>query len=367
MKNPYTLPMLPISFTSDTELKLYKKVVDAYSKLEKLKEKLNYSIVNQSFLELLTLLESVESTRIEGTQVTFSDMLEDKLEVSEDWQKVEVRNYQEALQAGIEEIRNGYPLSERLIRRLHTILMKDARGSVSAAGQYRRVQNFIGPSNNPKEASYVPPEPQLMDEYMKNLELFVNGHPYKESQYEELHPLIKCAIIHGQFESIHPFLDGNGRLGRILIVLYLLQTKLIESPFFFLSEELEKEKFRYYALLNGIRGIGRKAPDWESWIIFFLDATSKMADHQYEKLDRAEQLFKDGVRRITRNSTQKVWGALFSSPITNAAQLAALTGLSAQTVRTGLQELEQMGMVFGNDRKRNRKYYFYDLINIIQS
>lgn len=367
MKTPYSLPLLPISFLPETELKLYKKVVDANSKLERLKEKLSYSMVNKSFLELLTLLESVESTRIEGTQVTFSDMLEDKLAESEDWQKVEVRNYQEALHVGIEEIQNGYPLSERLIRRLHGILMKDARGSVSAAGHYRRVQNFIGPTNTPKEASYIPPEPQLMDEYMKNLELFMNGHPYKQDKDDGLHPLIKCAIIHGQFESIHPFLDGNGRLGRILIVLYLLQTKLIESPYFFLSEELEKEKFRYYALLNGIRGIGKKSPDWDSWIVFFLNATIKMADHQYEKLDRAEQLFKAGIQNITRNSTKTVWAALFHYPITNASQIADFTHLSPQTVRSGFRELEQLGMVFGDDRKRNRKYYFYDLIQIIQS
>lgn len=367
MKNPYTLPLLPITFSPETELKLYKKVVVANSKLERLKEKLSYSIVNQSFLELLTLFESVESTRIEGTQVTFSDMLEDKLSVSEDWQKVEVRNYQQALQIGIEAIQNGYPLSERLIRQLHSILMKDARGSVSTSGHYRRIQNFIGPSNNPNEASYTPPEPQLMDEYMKNLELFMNGHPYKDEMYDELHPLIKCAIIHGQFESIHPFLDGNGRLGRILIVLYLLQTKLITSPYFFLSEELEKEKFRYYALLNGIRGIGKENPDWDSWIVFFLDATTKMAEHQYGKLDQAEQLYKNGIQNIPLNSTKKVWAALFHFPITNVPQIAAYTELSQQTVRAGLQQLEQLGMVFGDDRKRNRKYYFYDLINIIQS
>lgn len=367
MKNPYTLPLLPVSFSPETELRLYKKVVNANSKLERLKEKLSYSMVNKSFLELLTLFESVESTRIEGTQVTFSDMLEDKLAVSEDWQKVEVRNYQEALQIGIEEIQNGYPISERLILRLHSILMKDARGSGSAAGHYRRVQNFVGPSNNPKEASYIPPESQLMDDYMKNLELFMNGHPYTDEMHDELHPLIKCAIMHGQFESIHPFLDGNGRLGRILIVLYLLQTKLIDSPYFFLSEELEKEKFKYYALLNGIRGIGKKRPDWDSWIIFFLDATVKMADHLYEKLDRAEQLFKDGIQKISRNSTKTVWASLFHFPITNVSQIASNTGLTQQTVRSGLVELEQLGMVFGDDRKRNRKYYFYDLIQIIQS
>ncbi|BAQ10005.1 filamentation induced by cAMP protein Fic [Bacillus sp. OxB-1] len=367
MKKPYELPLLPITFETQAELALYKKVVDANAKLEKLKEKLGYSIVSQSFLELLTLFESVESTRIEGTQVTFSDMLEDTLDNKDDWQKVEVRNYQEALTAGIEEIKNGYPLSERLIRRLHQILMKNARGSVSSSGHYRRIQNFIGPNQNIKEASYIPPEPQLMDEYMKNLEFFINGHPYEQEPKEEYHPLIKCAIIHAQFESIHPFLDGNGRLGRILIVLYLLQSKLIESPFFFLSEELEKEKFRYYALLNGVRGIGKKKPDWESWILFFLEATIRMADRLYKKLDQAEELFKEGTRKVSRNSTKQVWADLFHFPITTVSQLAAFTGLTQQTIRSSLHELEQHNMVFGDDRKRNRRYYFYDLIGIIQN
>ncbi|WP_298824734.1 Fic family protein [uncultured Planococcus sp.] len=366
MKQPYTLPYLPIEFDSETELFFYKKVVTASAKLEKLKEKLRYSVVNQSFLELITLMESVQSTRIEGTQVTFHDMLEDQLDHQDDWEKTEVRNYQEALAIGIEAVQAGYPLSERLIRQIHEVLMKNARGSSGAAGHYRRVQNFIGPTNQLKDAAYIPPEPQLMDQYMTNLERFINGNPYAEEQLDELHPLIKSAIIHAQFESIHPFLDGNGRLGRILIVLYLLQSKLIETPYFFLSEELEREKFKYYALLNGVRGIGKPVPDWKSWISFFLDATIKMAGHQYDKLNQAEELYQSGLARLAQPSTHKVWRALFNSPIADVKQLEMLTGLAPVTIRQSLKQLVQLNMVFGNDRQRNRRYYLYDLIGIMK-
>ena len=225
-------------------------------------------------------------------------MLEDKIDEQQDWEKVEVRNYQKALKVGVETIQIGYPLTERLIRNLHQLLMENARGATSAAGEYRKIQNFIGPTNELKDASYVPPEPQLMGQYMTNLERYINGHPYLEEDIDTIHPLIKAAIIHAQFESIHPFLDGNGRLGRILIVLYLLQTKLIDSPFFFLSEELEREKFRYYAMLNGVRGIDKKEPDWKSWIHFFLDATIRMSEHHYEKLDQAERLYHQGMGKL---------------------------------------------------------------------
>ncbi|WP_243292971.1 Fic family protein [Bacillus sp. FJAT-47783] len=365
MKKLYNLPFLPITFDSEIELAFYKKVVETSAKLEKLKQKLRYSLVNESFLQLLTLHESVQSTRIEGTQVTFSEMLEDKIDQKEEWEKVEVRNYQSALKLGVEMIQTGYPLTERLIRDMHKELMKDARGSTSAAGEYRAIQNFIGPTKDIKDASYIPPEPQLMGEYMSNLERYINGHPYQKDEEDSLHPLIKAAIIHAQFESIHPFLDGNGRLGRILIVLYLLQSDLIDSPFFFLSEELEKEKFKYYAMLNGVRGIGRKEPDWNSWILFFLNATIRMAEHQYEKLDRAEKLYEAGITKLKQPSTKKVWGALFSYPVATVQQIEEKTDLASVTIRKSLAQLVQLNMVYGDDRKRNRRYYHYDLIRIM--
>lgn len=365
MKKPYNLPLLPITFDPETELAFYKKVVQASAKLERLKQKLRYSLVNESFIQLLTLHESVQSTRIEGTQVTFSEMLEDLIDQQQDWEKVEVRNYQNALKIGVETIRAGYPLTERLIRELHQILMKNARGSTSAAGEYRKIQNFVGPTKQMKDASYIPPEPQFMGEYMTNLERYINGHPYERRDEDTLHPLIKAAIIHAQFESIHPFLDGNGRLGRILIVLYLLQSNLIDSPFFFLSEELEREKFKYYAMLNAVRGIGRKEPDWKSWILFFLDASIHMAKHQYEKLDKAEKLYHEGILQLEQPSTKKVWAALFRNPIATVHQIEATTKLAPATIRKSLTTLVHLNLIFGDDRKRNRRYYQYDLIRIL--
>src|SRR5690625_3303039 len=183
--------------------------------------------------------------------------------------------------------------------------MKDARGSTGLIGEYRKVQNFIGPTNDIKDAQYIPPEPQKVPKYMHNLVQYMNNHSYTGKQMDTLHPLIKVAIIHAQFESIHPFSDDNGRLGRILIVLYLLQEKLIDRPVFFLSEELGKEQFKYYKLLNGVRAIkGRKA-DWQSWITFFLEATIKMAERQFDKLDQAEKLYVKVNRKLKQPSLRK--------------------------------------------------------------
>ncbi|WEG13439.1 hypothetical protein PU629_03460 [Pullulanibacillus sp. KACC 23026] len=160
-------------------------------------------------------------------------------------------------------------------------------------------------------------------------------------------------------------MDGNGRLGRILIVLYLLQSNLIDSPFFFISEELERERFRYYALLNGVRSIGRHEPDWRSWIEFFLDATMRMAESHYEKLDQAEKLYNAGISKLQQPSTKKVWEVLFSNPIASVNQLMDTTDLAAPTIRKSLNELVRLNMIYGDDRQRNRRFYQYDLIRIM--
>ncbi|AOM84443.1 Fic family protein [Salisediminibacterium beveridgei] len=365
MKQPYNLPLLPVSFTPETELSFYKKVVEATSKLEKLKQKMNDSLVSESFMALLTLQESVQSTRIEGTQVTFSEMLEDEMDQGMDWEKIEVRNYRRALQIGVEAINTGYPVSERLLRRMHSELMAEARGSKGDGGEYRKVQNFIGPSKDIKDASYIPPEPQYLGEYMSNLEHFINGHPYKQQSNGDLHGLIKTAIVHAQFESIHPFLDGNGRLGRILIVLHMMKENLIDSPSFFLSEELEKERFRYYALLNGVRGVGEKTPNWENWIHFFLDATIRMAEKQYNKLDQAEDLYHEGLQKLSSGSSKHVWGMVMKFPITSVKQVEHHSDLAASTIRKAFRELTDKQMVFSDDRQRNKRFFQYDLIRIM--
>ncbi|WP_281269305.1 Fic family protein [Ammoniphilus oxalaticus] len=180
---------------------------------------------------------------------------------------------------------------------------------------------------------------------------------------EDVDPILKTAIIHAQFESIHPFLDGNGRLGRIVIVLYLIQAKVIASPIFFVSEELERERMRYYDLLNGTRG---NHPDWASWLTFFLKACERMAEKLNTKLDSAEKLAINGLKECEKDSEKKVWMYTFHNPNTTASAAANALNLSANTVRAALNALTAKELLF-TDRhtKRNKKYKNYELLRIL--
>lgn len=370
---------LPIEVHNKDALKILSILSEASRKLGVLEEKFKHSIVSEALVQVLSLSESVESTRIEGTQVTFTDMVEEKDDKNPRWEITEVNNYQEALINGYERIRNGYPISTRLIQELHEILMRGARGAAQANGKFRKIQNFIGPSNKIEDASYIPISADKIDDYMNNLEYFINGHPYNQKLstahlkndqnsyiFDEVsNPLIKIAIMHAQFESIHPFLDGNGRLGRILIVLYLLQSKLVTKPIFFVSEELEKERMRYYDLLNGVRG---NDPDWGSWIIFFLNACNRMADKINDKLDNAEELARNGLKICETQSDRRVWLYTFSNPFTTAATVCDALNISANTARKSLNFLVEKELLFTDRQtKRNKKYRNYDLVRILQS
>lgn len=368
---------LPIEVQNKDAINILNVLSQASNKVGRLEEKFKHSIVSEALVQILSLSESVESTRIEGTQVTFTDMMEEKDDKNPRWEIIEVNNYQKALFEGFERIRNGYPISTRLIQELHQTLMHGVRGSVHANGQFRKIQNFIGPTNKIEDATYIPVSADQIDDYMENMEYFINGHPYDKklptehlNQHSDRHvfdedsnPLVKAAIIHAQFESIHPFLDGNGRLGRILIVLYLVQTKLVTKPIFFVSEELEKERMRYYDLLNGVRG---QDPDWGSWILFFLNACNRMADKINEKLDMAEELAKSGLRLCETPSDKKVWIYSFSNPFTSVASVTKALDISSNTARKSLNNLVEKDLLF-TDRhtKRNKKYRNYELVRIL--
>lgn len=367
---------LPISLGTKDALKIMTILSTVSNKLGRLEEKFNHSVVSDALVQILSLSESVESTRIEGTQVTFSDMVEEKNDKHPRWEIIEVSNYQTALEEGFERIRIGYPISTKLIKELHQTLMQDARGSTQAAGQFRKIQNFIGPTKNIEDAYYIPISANTINDYMQNLEYFVNGHPYHvklpithltDDGYifdEDSDPLIKAAILHAQFESIHPFLDGNGRLGRILIVLYLMQAKLVTKPIFFVSEELEKEKARYYKLLNGVRG---RHPDWGNWILFFLNACDRMADRINSKLDKAEQLARKGLSVCETESEKKAWIFTFSDPYTTSIKVAKHVDIVPNTARKALNALVEKDLLFvDTEAKRNKKYRNYDLMRILR-
>ncbi|MEN1969903.1 Fic family protein [Lentibacillus sp. N15] len=367
---------LPIGIKPADALRVMEILAKVNHKIGRLEEKVNHSVVSQRLVQILSLSESVESTRIEGTQVTFTDMVEERNDKHPRWEIIEVNNYQQALREGYERIRNGYPLSSRLIKELHQTLMQRAGGSIQSSGDFRKIQNFIGPTNNIGDASYIPVSAEEIDTYMQNLEYYINRHPYNEQlatdHYNEedyiisenAEPLLKTAIIHAQFESIHPFLDGNGRLGRILIVLYLIQSKLLTHPFFFVSEELEKERHRYYDMLNGVRG---DQPNWGDWILFFLTACDRTADRISRKLDGAEQLAKQGLAQCNTDSEKKVWLYTFSDPFTTAKNVSANIGVSANTARSALNALAEKKILFvDTDVKRNRKYRNYDFMRILK-
>ncbi|MFQ9626777.1 MAG: Fic family protein [Enterococcus avium] len=371
------LELLPPKVTVVQALQLYKKVAIIKSSIGKLNSELGHSMVNSQLIQMLTLKESVQSTRIEGTQVTFADMIEDATKKNKSNEVVEVDNYMEALSEGIDLIQSGVPISSRLIKQLHKVLMgKNTRGTTSSSGEYRSIQNFLGPTNSIEDAVYIPIGANEIGDYMTNLEYFINTEKHQsfekqiDPDFEVLldetsDPLIKTAIMHAQFESIHPFLDGNGRMGRILIVLSTMQDGLIDKPVFFVSEELEKERLRYYNLLNGVRG---KNPDWFSWIEFFLNACQRMATSLLNRLESINELATSGAKKINsdRNVINQIWVMTFLKPYLTVSEVAKHLDIAVSTARRDLNTLVELKLIdVDNSKRKNKVYVNYDLLRLL--
>jgi len=324
---------------------------------------LKKSKINEDFLITpLSLQEAFQSTKIEGTQVTFDEVLEfdiDKKENNDEAQ--EVLNYYDALQYG-KKVLSRLPISTRLFKELHEMLLSGGvRGESRAPGEYRSVQNFLGPEGCTMEtATFVPPAPQLVDDCMSNLEKYIN------EPNDDLHPLVRIAIIHAQFETIHPFLDGNGRIGRILIPLYLYDVNLIDFPNLFISETLEKDKHKYYRLLNGTR----KAEGWNEWVKFFLESVNKQALKNIDTIEDIDNLYKKDLERTMDliNSTNVVdlVKTMFQRPIFNVKMISSLAGIPDSTCRRYLSILEEEQIIYSDNKMRNRKYYYYNLLDLLR-
>lgn len=364
---------LPISVNQEQAMSVYKLLARVNKTIGQLDAFYKKSIVDESILSLLSYNESVQSTRIEGTQVTFHEIMETKENKNLSWQQQEVINYKEAIDYGIRHLKDGMPISTRLIKELHGILMRDARGTTANGGEYRKIQNFIGPDNKRENATYIPIPANEIDDYMANLEHFINGMNHRSFEFDKKQsfeyfdyqsdPLIKIAIAHAQFESIHPFLDGNGRLGRILIALLAVKDSLVEAPLFFVSEELEKERIRYYNTLNATRG---ENPDWFTWITFFLKASERMASKLIKQLERADSLAESGLAQCETTSQKRVWVATFSQPVTTSSRIARKLEIHNTTAKKSLDFLAEKGLLEKEQHvKRNIKYFNYDLLRVI--
>jgi Fic family protein len=307
--------------------------------------------------------EAVLSSQIEGTQSSLSDLLLFELEQQpgvpmDDVQ--EVSNYVAALNHGLARLEGGFPLSLRLIKEMHDKLLSKGRGSDKAPGEFRRSQNWIG-GTRPGNAFFVPPPPENVQECMGELELFLHDQP------EHTPVLLKAALAHVQFETIHPFLDGNGRLGRLLITLLLCVEKVLKAPMLYLSLYFKTHRRRYYELLNEIRNTG----DWEAWLEFFADAVIETAAQAVDTVQRLLALAEENRKRIqtlgrVSGSVQTVHHAMMERPIASPVWLKSKTGLSLTTIGTSLEKLEGLGIVKElTGQKRNRFYGYTQYIAIM--
>ena len=307
--------------------------------------------------------EAVLSSQIEGTQSSLSDLLLFELEQQpgvpmDDVQ--EVSNYVAALDHGLARLNDGFPLSLRLIKEMHEKLLSKGRGSNKVPGEFRRSQNWIG-GTRPGNAVFVPPPPEDVQECMGALELFLHDQP------EHTPVLLKAALAHVQFETIHPFLDGNGRLGRLLITLLLCSEKTLKAPMLYLSLYFKTHRQVYYELLNTVRHSG----DWEAWLEFFADAVIETATQAVDTVQRLMALAKEDREQIqtlgrASGSVQVVHHAMMERPIASPVWLKSKTGLSLTTVGTCLDKLEKLGIVKElTGQKRNRFYGYTQYITIL--
>lgn len=315
------------------------------------------------FLYMYVRKEAVLSSMIEGTQSSLSDLLLFEFEHQpgvplNDVQ--EVSNYVAALNHGLSRLNEGFPLSLRLLKELHGVLLSKGRGKDRDPGEFRRSQNWIGGSR-PGTAVFVTPPPEYVHECMGKLELFLHNQPEKTSI------LVKAALAHVQFETIHPFLDGNGRLGRLIITLLLCSEKVLKEPMLYLSLYFKSHRQRYYELLNEVRLTG----DWEAWLHFFADAVIHTAT---QAVDTAQQLMKlaaedgqciNGLKRIS-GSAHLIHKSMLERPIASPNWIQEKTRLAPATVNAVLRELEQLGIVKEvTGQKRNRLYSYVEYIRIM--
>jgi Fic family protein len=315
------------------------------------------------FLYSYVRKEAVLSSQIEGTQSTLSDLLLFELEEAPGVpldDVVEVSNYVAALDQGLKRLRGGFPLSNRLVREVHEVLLSKGRGSSKEPGQFRRSQNWIG-GTRPGNAAFVPPPPGQVEDCMAALERFLNA------EGDGIPVLVRAGLAHVQFETIHPFLDGNGRVGRLLITLLLCHAGVLSEPLLYLSLYLKQHKSEYFALLERVR----KEGDWEAWLSFFLAGVRETAQGAVATAGRLSEMFAaDRGRIVTRGrkagSALRVHDALKARPISSMSEVSRRTGLSFPAASSGMGELADLGIVRElTGKRRNRVFVYQQYLSVL--
>lgn len=349
---PFPLPPLPPLEITGPRQMLLERATLAVGRLDSISTLLPDPHL---FLYSYVRREAVLSSQIEGTQSSLSDLLLFELEEAPGSpvdDVVAVSNYVAALNHGMDRLREGFPLSNRLLRDMHAILMAKGRGSDKLPGEFRRSQNWIG-GTRPGNARFVPPPPQEVEPCMAALEKFLHD------EAAPMPVLLRAALAHVQFETVHPFLDGNGRLGRLLIALLLHHGRLLSEPLLYLSLYLKQHRDTYYDLLGRVRTAG----EWEAWVDFFLEGVEETARSAVDTARRLVRLFDEDTRRIQQGGRQaantlRVLAALRQRPVLTLT--AASDGMSFPTASKAMDRLVAAGIARELTGQRRNRAFVYD-------
>lgn len=351
-------PNPPIALSGE----LVAKLVEANKKLAAL-DGLSARIPNMDlFVSMYVRKEALLSSQIEGTQCTLDDILNPLMEENTNRNVSDVVNYIKATEFALNRL-HSLPLCNRLIKETHAVLMEGVRGQEKSPGEFRYSQNWIGGQGSTiQNARYIPPNPEDMQTAMSDLEKYMNGD-------DSLDPLIQAALIHYQFETTHPFLDGNGRVGRLLITLFLMEKGILSRPALYISYFLKMNRIEYYDRMTQVRKTG----DYEQWVMFFLQALSDSAGDAIQTIDALTALHNQSVARLgafsKRQQTNllKLFAYIETNPIIDIQKTAAALGLSYNTVSKMVTILVDEGILRQTDKAGKAKIYSYaDYLDILR-
>lgn len=304
------------------------------------------------FISSYVRKEALMSSQIEGTQASLVDVLDPSIEGNSNADVEEVVNYTRALNYAIDRLKS-YPVCNSLLKEIHLRLLSGVRGEDKEPGEFRGSQNWIGCSGcNLNTARYVPPTVEMMIEAMSDLEKFIND------DFDNINPLVKVALIHYQFETIHPFLDGNGRIGRMLIVLFLIDKKIINYPIFYISYFFKKNRVEYYDRLAEVRAKG----NFEQWIKFFLSAVVETCEDSINTIEKLSELDEKNALMIENGSksVKLVYSYILQNPIIEINKTAKDLGIAFSTTATAVKELCGLGVLVENSAQRRNRTFSYE-------
>lgn len=350
---------LPVEINMDAEM--ISLLTDATKALATLDTLSSYIPNMNLFVSMYVRKEALFSSQIEGTQATLEDVLDPLIEKNANQNVADVINYIKATEFALERL-NTLPLCNRLIKETHQVLMQDVRGQEKNPGEFRNSQNWIGSTGSTlKNARYIPPNPEDMKQAMSDLEKYINSD-------DELDLLIQTALIHYQFETIHPFLDGNGRVGRLLITLFLMEKKRLNTPALYISYYLKNNRIEYYDRMSEVRNKN----NYEQWIKFFLRAIKESSEDAVETINKLSELHGKNIAIIEKmgrasKTAKEIFDYLEKNPIIDIKKTSEELSLAFSTVSASVKRLEECGILMQiNNTNRNRVFAYEDYLAILR-